>query len=199
MAIISDSIGKKINSLLILERIGKRKVKCQCECGNIKEIDFYDIKRNFTKSCGCQANSSENREKSRIRANKMREEGILNTGGDYSTDAMTPFRYTWKCINNKFSKRKPVDISIEDLSTIWDKQNGICPYSKIKLILPTHTNLKEFKSYMYASLDRIDSNEGYTINNCQFISRSLNYAKNSMSHNEFEDFLIILRNGGKNE
>ena len=45
---------------------------------------------------------------------------------------------------------------------------------------------------MDASLDRIDSSLPYEVGNIQFVSRTLNYAKNSMSHDEFEEFLDLL-------
>src|SRR3990167_8104715 len=54
-------IGKKFNYLTIVEKPfsyydGKRKrrkVKCLCECGNIKETRLEYIKKGTTKSCGC--------------------------------------------------------------------------------------------------------------------------------------------------
>lgn len=54
----SKYIGKKYGKLTILEiyQYGKRnfkKCKCQCDCGNITEVYLSNLKRGFTKSCGC--------------------------------------------------------------------------------------------------------------------------------------------------
>lgn len=58
---MNDYIGKKYGRLTILKE-GKmaqygstkmRKVICQCECGNQKEIDLNSIKRGKSISCGC--------------------------------------------------------------------------------------------------------------------------------------------------
>ena len=54
-----DLVGQKFNRLTVLEDTGKRNSggnviwKCQCECGNIKEVVGSDLKRNRVKSCGC--------------------------------------------------------------------------------------------------------------------------------------------------
>src|SRR3990167_95099 len=54
-------IGKRFNCLTIIKEpifcyVGKRKrwkVKCQCDCGNIKEIQLCKLKNNNAQSCGC--------------------------------------------------------------------------------------------------------------------------------------------------
>lgn len=195
----TNHVGEKFGRITILERLEKRKVRYKCDCGSEKIGDLYDIKRGRLKGCGCQRNLPEQRKNARERVKKMREEGIFKTGGDFWIDMMTPFRYTWKSINNKPPKngkgRKPVFLQKEDLETIWNRQNGICPYSNFKLILPTHTNIKKHPAYLFASLDRKDSSLPYTLENCQFISKSLNFAKNDMSETEFLEFLTLLKNG----
>jgi len=50
--------GKKFNLLYVLEeggrdKNGKRMWKCQCECGNIVEIEASSLIKGYTKSCGC--------------------------------------------------------------------------------------------------------------------------------------------------
>jgi hypothetical protein len=195
MKSITKYIGEKFGKITVLEYLGGKKVRYKCDCGSEKETDFYDIKRGKTTSCGCWRQSLENKKRCREQVKKMREKGIFKTGGIYEIDEITPFRYVWKCINNKSLKgrtRKPVFISIEDLEIIWNRQNGICPYSNFKLILPTHTNIKKHPQYLYASLDRKDSDLPYTLDNCQFISKSLNFAKNNMSEKDFIDFLKML-------
>jgi hypothetical protein len=62
---MDNLIGKKINYLTIIEgpiyKIQKNKkrkfYKCQCDCGNIKEVRYDGLKYGTTKSCGCFKNS----------------------------------------------------------------------------------------------------------------------------------------------
>jgi len=51
-----DMIGQKIGRLKVLKRdLSKKKVywECVCDCGNLKSIASYDLKRGNTTSCGC--------------------------------------------------------------------------------------------------------------------------------------------------
>ena len=55
-----DITGKKINMLLVLERVGsnekqKALYKCKCDCGNIKIMTAGDLKSGRVISCGCHA------------------------------------------------------------------------------------------------------------------------------------------------
>lgn len=78
------------------------------------------------------------------------------------------------------------NLTIEDLKEIWDKQNGICVYSKVKLNLPKYSEKND--PLFTASLDRINSNLPYEKNNVQFVSIIINYMKNQMSHEQTLDF-----------
>lgn len=52
---------EKFERWLILKQVepiiyGRKKIKrvqCQCDCGNIRVVNFRDIKNNKSKSCGC--------------------------------------------------------------------------------------------------------------------------------------------------
>lgn len=58
---INDLIGKKFNNLTVLEEItfidgkgrNKKKLRCQCDCGNIIDIVKGNVINGHTKSCGC--------------------------------------------------------------------------------------------------------------------------------------------------
>lgn len=191
-SIINESVGKKFGQLTVLAYLGKKRVRYQCDCGSIKESNFYHVKKGG--GCGCRRNLPEQCEKSRERMLQMQRNGIVNSGGDYKSDEFTPFRYIWKSISN--NTRKPIEnLTMKDLQNVWDNQNGICVYSGIELILPTHTNINQYKDYEYASLDRIDSSKNYEIGNIQFVSRTVNFAKNSMSHEHFKEFIdLIVKN-----
>ena len=57
-----DLTGKKFNKLLVLRRVddkvqenGRRRVRylCQCDCGNLLEVNADSLTTNNSKSCGC--------------------------------------------------------------------------------------------------------------------------------------------------
>ena len=187
---IIDNLNKKYNNMLVIEIINNRMVKCKCDCGNEKICDVYDLRRNRIKGCGCQRNTPELKEKARKRAYKLKKEGKLNIGGDHYPKENREFKYMYKIISR--SNRKDCFVKVEDLKEIWDKQNGICPYSKIKLKLPTYSNPNPDEPYYIASVDRIDSSKPYIKDNIQFVSRIMNFAKNSMTHEQTINFLNIL-------
>lgn len=55
----TDLTGQRFGRLLVLQFTGKinndkRKIyKCQCDCGNICEVNSHNLTQNHTKSCGC--------------------------------------------------------------------------------------------------------------------------------------------------
>lgn len=59
-----DLTGQKFGKLLVLEKTNKRKWKsviwkCQCDCGNIVEVDSHSLRKGNTKSCGCLKSKGE--------------------------------------------------------------------------------------------------------------------------------------------
>lgn len=52
-----DVIGKRFTRLIAVEEVppvkGKRKVRCRCDCGNVKIVDMYKLNNGKIKSCGC--------------------------------------------------------------------------------------------------------------------------------------------------
>ena len=106
-------------------------------------------------------------------------------------DEYTPFRYTYRCVTRRF---KDNNITLDDLKETWEKQNGICPYTGLKLILPENSNINEIDFFHRASLDRIDSSLGYIKGNIQFISTPINLMKNTKSDLEVKKFLKEISN-----
>lgn len=109
----------------------------------------------------------------------------LKTISNNHRDEYTPFRYTLRNAKKRF---KDFDLDLEYLKELWETQKGVCPYTKIKLFLPEYKALVE-DVRIRASLDRIDSSKGYIKGNVQFISTSINYMKNDLSHEETIEFL----------
>ena len=101
-------------------------------------------------------------------------------------DEYTPFRYTFRSVNKRF---KDVDITLDDLKQLWEEQNGICPYTGLKLILPETSNINSIDFFHRASLDRIDSSKGYIKGNIQFVSTPINLLKSNKSSESVKKFL----------
>lgn len=107
-------------------------------------------------------------------------------------DKFTGFREHLRRIKYR---SKEVDLSLEDMLEVWNKQNGICIYSKVKL---EKCNNRNVNNPIYSiSLDRIDSSKGYIKDNIQFISIAMNHMKNNMTHEQTLELVEILKNNNK--
>ncbi len=81
------------------------------------------------------------------------------------------------------------DIDVAFLRELWQKQDGTCPYTGIKMELPHNTQSFHIKGTpCKASLDRIDSSKGYVRGNVEFVCLAVNYAKNGFSKEQMLEF-----------
>lgn len=111
-------------------------------------------------------------------------------------DEYSPFKQflTKSKIRSKETQME-CDLDLPYLKQLWEMQNGICNYTKIKMILPK--NQKEYQtthSLMKASLDRIDSTKGYIKGNTEFVCLAINFAKNNYTKKEMEEFITKIVN-----
>ena len=79
-----------------------------------------------------------------------------------------------------------MNLTPEYLKEVWDKQNGICPYTQIKMKLEKEGELNKPHS---ASVDRIDSSKGYEVGNVEFVCYFVNLGKSNFSKSEVSKFL----------
>lgn len=111
-------------------------------------------------------------------------------------DNFSGFKYHMSLLKRR-DKRKynPKEINLQSLKNLWEKQKGICPYSGIKLnLMKYNSKHHKYPFYTWASLDRVDSNKDYTLDNIEFISLAINYMKNRYSKQDVLDFLQIIKN-----
>lgn len=111
--------------------------------------------------------------------------------GARALDKYSSFRYFYKRIKHSHKhKGRAYNLTLQDLKDLWEKQQGICPYTGWKLILPLSSggwktlDAPELK----ASLDRIDSSKGYIGGNVQFTSVMANWAKNNLEEDKLLKF-----------
>lgn len=106
-------------------------------------------------------------------------------------DEFSKFKETFRRakMHAKQSKnQKEFTITLQDLKDQWEKQEGKCIYTNIKLELPIQKkNVPSITKQ--ASLDRIDSSKGYIPGNIQFVCSCINMLKNNLSDLEIKRFL----------
>ena len=79
------------------------------------------------------------------------------------------------------------DVTPEYLEYIWNLQGGKCALSGIPLILGVRA--KDLRNGVgNASLDRINSSEGYIEKNVQWVHKTVNCMKNTLSQEDFIQF-----------
>jgi len=88
------------------------------------------------------------------------------------------------------------DLSEEYLWNLFLKQGGKCVLSGCDIILTTkinkHGNID--RTILTASLDRIDSNLGYIEGNVQWLHKTINIMKQSLSDSEFIQWCYLIVN-----
>lgn len=99
----------------------------------------------------------------------------------------SPFVRVFNSVKN--SRKQDCLITIDDVRKQFEKQNGICALSGLKLKTPKHSGERCPKTPDVISIDRINSNKPYTKDNIQLVCVALNYAKNSFTNDEIKNFL----------
>ena len=161
-----DLTGMKFGRLTVIEKAVNPHNntdaywKCKCDCGKIKNICGRSLRKGLTTSCGC-----------------YHFEVVYEGCGNLS-------RYFWYGILRHAKARKiPVEITIQDAWTLFEKQEERCALTGKPIALVPNVSLN--RKGNTASLDRIDSAKGYTLDNIQWIHKDLNIMKNKYDMRTF--------------
>lgn len=84
-------------------------------------------------------------------------------------------RYFHNMISNNRKRKKEFKITLQDLESLWNNSNKLCVLSNLPVSFDDGT----------ASVDRIDSSKGYTIDNIQIVHRVINYMKVDLPEKDF--------------
>lgn len=172
----SALLNKNTNLLKIefvfLKQVGKYKRKyviCSCACGNTCTIRFDSI--NKTLSCGCLTGSSMKR--TLIQDHDWQNYKINQT-------IMSEIK------KNALRRNIVFNLDIKYLSKLFEQQKGKCALSGMSL---QFSSLSTFKT---ASLDRIDSREGYIEGNVQWVHKDINKMKTTFDQNNFIELCALV-------
>lgn len=162
----TDLTGQRIGMLTVVKDFGfvtkgkqRRRIwLCRCDCGVEKKIEHSHLRSGNVKSCGNHRRSGP-------------ENPLWGGYGEISGNF-------WDCISRKRNSPRMSACGREFTVTIrqaWDlfvQQNRKCALSGVDLIMPRH------KQRGTASLDRVDSTKGYTLDNVQWVHKDVNRMKN---------------------
>lgn len=138
---------------------------CKCDCGNTTEVPTGRLTKGLTRSCGC------------LRGDLNHERSFKGHEEIYGG--------FWRTIKHHASERNlKFDITIEQAWGLFLQQNRKCALSNIPIQFGPLTNRKKENT---ASLDRIDSDKGYTLDNIQWVHKDINKMKQNLTEAYFVD------------
>lgn len=165
-----DLIGKKIGKLTCLEFVGKTdynhlKWRWRCECGREKIITGNCVRYGGIKGCGI--------------CTKRGQQSVRWTGvGEIGS--------TWWRNIQKAAERREMEFKItkQEAWELFLKQNRICALTGEELRF-TEIGTAYGGDGGTASIDRIDNEKGYTLDNIWWVHRDINIMKFVLPLNKF--------------
>jgi hypothetical protein len=158
---VKDMTGKRFGRLIALEPTNKRRAHsvvwlCKCSCGNLKEVRQDCLRSGNVRSCGCLMR--------RLPKGRAAFNELLRV---YKRDARhrrLPFRLSRKRFA-ELTKQACFYCGKEPSQTKHDsKRNGV---------------------YLYNGIDRLNSNRGYSTDNCVSCCSQCNRGKRDQPYNNF--------------
>lgn len=174
-----DLKGKRFGRLIALSldkdhsKVNKTKWICECDCGVIKSICAGDLTQGRTTSCSCYQ-----REKVR--------EMMLDSRQSFND---IPVIYLNRVKSGAQKRNIPFDITIQDVSSQFEMQNRCCYFTGLPIGFDDDGPKKRYHT---ASIDRLDSKKGYTIDNICLVHKTINRMKNDLTITQFVEYCRLI-------
>lgn len=183
---------------------------CTCDCGGITTVRANALKGGLTQSCGCLAKENSNgntcplrkniceicnkefefkspliqktcsNECHNIRRSKYFKELHVSKRGELEYFISSLFQ---RCKTRSRNLKLDFNLDINYLNQLLVLQKFQCKITNIAFEMSSGDGLKG-RSPWSPSLDRIDSNKGYTQDNVQFVCLMYNLCKSTWAHND---------------
>lgn len=181
---MEDIIGKKYGLIEVVEFVKTQKHpnhNCykhyyigRCECGNEKEYVRTNLITGHTKSCGCLK-----------RRRGSKNPTFLGTGEIGASH--------WTGIRRHAETRNLIfEITPMQAWQKFQQQEGKCALTGLPISTNNGRNQKTGAIVKTASLDRIDSTIGYTVQNIQWVHKDINRMKNAFDIARFKELCALV-------
>lgn len=168
-----DLTGVRFGKLVVVKRLqasrdGSVLWDCQCDCGNSVQVNTRHLnrKKHYVRSCGCNQHKRGK--------DHPQWQGVGDISGHW-----------WQQrIGREFKTNRDkleVTITIEYIWDLFNQQQGRCALSGLELKIHNSPKVNT------ASLDRIDSSQGYTPGNVQWVHKIINMMKGTYDQQVFVD------------
>ena len=170
-------LGQKFYKLTVvseepLNKYRQTQWKCLCDCGNYTVVVGTLLKGNKVKSCGCL---------------------LRLTGKDswnFQGHEEIPREFFNKIIRGANDRNLEYSLSDEYLWKLYLSQDRKCALSGVNIEFGK--GRRNNKSTQTVSVDRIDSSKGYVEGNVQWVHKTVNIMKQSLSDEEFINWCKLI-------
>jgi hypothetical protein len=160
---IGDKFGKLMVSSFTESSHKRKQFNCICDCGNTKILSSHALVSDKIKSCGCLHNR------------RGKNNPLFRGCGEFHQKMFLRIK------KQALSRNLSFDVTIEDLWNLYVNQNRFCALTNLPIKFPSKSGGVDGN----ASLDRIDNDKGYTLDNLQWVHKSVNKMKSVFHQNEF--------------
>ncbi len=179
-----DLTGKRFDRIVIQRKIGVKNSltywEYKCDCGKLKQATTGAINAGRIKSCGC------------LKAERIGSLKRIEFGQSAKNRLISIYK------NRAIKKKLEWNLTDDLFFEITNQPCHYCgqaPTNNTKKISP-----HSFGHIVFNGIDRIDSNQGYTTNNCLPCCHHCNLAKCDFSYDDFMKWLHrIIRFRGPND
>lgn len=162
-------IGQRFGDLVVESFSHKQKIarfvwNCKCDCGNTCKVRTEYLKNNVKKDCGV------------CKKIVIVKNAVGELSGSY-----------WNRINTSAKVRNmEVLLTQKEAWELFLKQGRKCALTDLTLVIKNKDKT--------ASLDRIDSSKGYTLDNVQWVHKDINFMKQNFNEEYFKYLCNLVLN-----